>query len=91
MTWVSLIGKISQIQRVFGLLNNRPTCYEDEILDMLRNSSDQLKDKGKGQQYTSKCERELKKLKCTTNYNGKSSGKGSRRNKGNLFLKFKRG
>ena len=64
--------------------------YKDEILDLLRKiHSDQLKDKGKGQQNTSKCVRELKKLECTINYRQRSSGKGSGRNRGNLFLKFK--
>ena len=58
--------------------------YEDEILDLLRKiHSDQLKDKGKGQQNASKCEGELKKLECTINYSGRSNGKGNGRKRGN--------
>ena len=64
--------------------------YEDKILDLLRKiQRDQLKNRGKGQQNTSKYKRELKKLECTINYSGRSSGKGDGRNRGNLFLKFK--
>ena len=51
--------------------------YEDKILDLLcKIQRDQLKNRGKGQQNTSKCKRELKKLECTINYSGRSSGKG---------------
>ena len=80
----------SALVRFSKFLGFSTTDYEDEIWDLLRKiHSDQLKDKGKGQQNTPKCESELKKLKCTINYNGRSSGKGSGRNRGNLFLKFK--
>ena len=80
----------SALVRFSKFLGFSTTGYEDEILDMLRKiHSDQPKDKGKRQQNTSKCERELKKLECTINYSRRSSVKGRGRNRGKLFLKFK--
>ena len=37
----------------------------------------------------SKCERELRKLESTINYNGKNINKGGGRDRGNLLLKIK--
>ena len=62
--------------------------HEKEFINMLR----QLKDKknlcgSMGQLGYSKCDREMKKLACTINYNGRENGKGSGRDRGNFRLK----
>ena len=36
----------------------------------------------------SRCERELKKLELTINYNGQKGGKGANKDNGNPLLKF---
>ena len=63
--------------------------YEPQIIDPMRKL---LANQNKGlkveQTSVSRCERELKKLECTINYNGQRSARGANRDKGNLLLKF---
>ena len=45
--------------------------HEKEILDLIRKLNDnRVQLRSKGQMVSSRCERELKKLECTINYNG---------------------
>ena len=64
--------------------------FENEILELLRNlvAMQQLA-KEKGIMAVSKCERELRRLKSTINYNRKNINKGGGRDRGNLLLKLK--
>ena len=62
--------------------------HEKELINMLR----QLKDKkslceSMGQLGSSKCDREMKKLACIINYNGRENGKGWGRDSGTFLLK----
>ena len=50
--------------------------------------SQQPRDKRKGNPTESRCERELRKLECTINYNGKGQNREGR-DKGNFLLKLK--
>ena len=64
--------------------------FEKEILDLLINLvASQKLVKEKGSLTMSKSERELRRLKCTTNYNGKRTNTGGGRDRGNLLLKLK--
>ena len=64
--------------------------FEKEITEFLRNLVDSQKlGKGKGCLTLSKSERELRKLKCIINYNGKKTSKEGGRDRGNLLLKLK--
>ena len=63
--------------------------YDAEILDLLRKMvSQQPGNKRKGNPAESRSERELKKLECTINYNGKDQNRGGR-DRGNFLLKLK--
>ena len=79
----SCLIKFSEFLRV-------PTVgYEEEILELLRKLvSQQPDDKREGYPTESRCERELRKLECTINYNGKDQNRGGR-DKGNFLLKLK--
>ena len=64
--------------------------FEKEITKLLRNLVDAQKlGKGKGCLTLSKSEWELRKLKCTINYNGKKTSREGGRDRGNLLLKLK--
>ena len=64
--------------------------FENEILELLRNLvASQKFGKEKGSLTVSKSTRELRRLKCTINYNGKKTNKGGGRDRGNLLLKLK--
>ena len=65
--------------------------YENEILGLMRNMvNQQPRDKSKGIFPETKCERELRKLECTINYDGQNSNRGGGgRDRGNLLLKLK--
>ena len=64
--------------------------FEKEILELLRNLVVSQKfGKEKGNLTVLKSERELRRLKCTINYNGKKTNKGGGRDRGNLLLKLK--
>ena len=63
--------------------------FDAEILDLLRKMvSQQSGNKRKGNPAESRSERELKKLECTINYNGKDHNRGGR-DRGNFLLKLK--
>ena len=63
--------------------------FDAEILDLLRKMvSQQSGNKRKGNPAESRSERELKKLECTINYNGKDQNRGGR-DRGNFLLKLK--
>ena len=63
--------------------------FETQIVNLMRQM---LKNHNKGprsrQMPVSRCERELKKLECTINYEGQRSGKSVNRDRGNLLLKL---
>ena len=63
--------------------------FEEEILELLRKMDvRQNGDKRKGDHAETRCERELRKLECTINYNGKGQFRGGR-DRGNSLLKLK--
>ena len=63
--------------------------FEEEILKLMRKlEAQQEGDKRKGYPTETRCERELRKLECTVNYNGKSQNRGGR-DRGNFLLKLK--
>ena len=63
--------------------------FEKEILELMRKMvSQQPKDKRKGNPIESRSERELRKLECTINYNGKRA-KIEKEETRNLLLKLK--
>ena len=63
--------------------------YDVEILELLRKMvSQQPGNKRKGNPAESRSERELRKLECTINYNGKGQNRGGR-DRGNFLLKLK--
>ena len=63
--------------------------FEEEILELMRKmESQQQGDKRKGYPIETRCERELRKLKCTINYSGKGQNRGGR-DRGNFLLKLK--
>ena len=63
--------------------------FDAEILELLRKMvSQQPGNKRKGISAESRSERELRKLECTINYNGKGQNRGGR-DRGNLLLKLK--
>ena len=63
--------------------------YEAEILELLRKMvSQQSGNKRKGNPAETRSERELRKLECTINYNGKGQNRGGR-DRGNFLLKLK--
>ena len=63
--------------------------FEEEILELMRKMvSQQPRDKRKGNPTESRCERELRKLECTINYNGKGQNRGGR-GRENFLLKLK--
>ena len=64
--------------------------FEKEIINLLRKLVDsQNLSKEKGILSVSKSERELRRLRCTINYNGNKSTKGGGRDRGDLLLKLK--
>ena len=79
----SCLIKFSEFLRI-------PTVgFDAEILELLRKMvSQQLGNKRKGIPAESRSERELRKLECTINYNGKGQSRGGR-DRGNLLLKLK--
>ena len=63
--------------------------FEEEILELLRKMEvQQHGDKRKGYPIETRCERELRKLECTINYNGKGQIRGGR-DRENFLLKLK--
>ena len=63
--------------------------FEEEILKLMRKlETKQDGDKRKDYPTETRCERELRKLECTINYNGKSQNRGGR-DRGNFLLKLK--
>ena len=63
--------------------------FEEEILELLRKMEVQQQgEKRKGYPIETRCERELRKLECTINYNGKDQTRGGR-DRGNFLLKLK--
>ena len=63
--------------------------FEEEILELLRKMEIQQQgDKRKGHPIETRRERELRKLECTINYNGKGQTRGGR-DRGNFLLKLK--
>ena len=63
--------------------------FEEEILELLRKMEVQQQgEKRKGFPIETRCERELRKLECTINYNGKDQTRGGR-DRGNFLLKLK--
>ena len=63
--------------------------FEEEIVELLRKmDARQHGDKRKGDPGETRCERELRKLECTINYNGKGQIRGGR-DRGNFLLKLK--
>ena len=63
--------------------------FEEEILKLMRKLETQQEgDKRKDYPTETRCERELRKLECTINYNGKSQNRGGR-DRGNFLLKLK--
>ena len=63
--------------------------FEEEILELMRKmNTRQHRDNRKGDPAETRCERELRKLECTINYNGKGQNRGGR-DRGNLLLKLK--
>ena len=79
----SCLIKFSEFLRI-------PTVgFDAEILELLRKMvSQQPGNKRKGIPVGSRSERELRKLQCTKNYNGKGQSRGGR-DRGNLLLKLK--
>ena len=70
-------------------LGIKTTGFEEEILELLRKMEVQQQGvKRKGYPIETKCERELRKLECTINYDGKSQIRGGR-DRGNFLLKLK--
>ena len=64
--------------------------FESEILDLLRKIvARQHQGENKGAVTTTRCERELKKLVCTINYDGRSQIKGGDKERGSLMLRSK--
>ena len=64
--------------------------FEKEIMNLLRKLVDSQKmSKEKGILSVSKSEQELRRLRCTINYNGNKSTKGGGRDRGDLLLKLK--
>ena len=62
--------------------------FESEILGLLRKIvARQHQGKNKGSVIKSRCERELKKLVCTINYDGRSQIKGGDKEKGSIMLR----
>ena len=62
--------------------------FESEILGLLRKIvARQHQGKNKGSVIKSRCERELKKLVCTINYDGRSQIKGGDKEKGSIILR----
>ena len=62
--------------------------FESEILGLLRKIvARQHQGKNKGTVITSRCERELKKLVCTINYDGRSQIKGGDKERGSIMLR----
>ena len=63
--------------------------FEEEILELMRKlNTRQQGDNRKGDPAETRCERELRKLECTINYNGKGQNRGGR-DRGDLLLKLK--
>ena len=63
--------------------------YEEEIMELLRKMVSQRSgNKRKGNPVESRSERELRKLECTINYNGKGQNRGGR-DRGDFLLKLK--
>ena len=63
--------------------------FEEEILELMRKMDiRQHGDNRKGDPAETRCERELRKLECTINYNGKGQNRGGR-DRGNFLLKLK--
>ena len=63
--------------------------FEEEILELMRKMHNrQHGDRRKGDHAETRCERELRKLECTINYNGKGQNRGGR-DRGNFLLKLK--
>ena len=63
--------------------------FETQIVDLMRQMvKNQNKGPRPGQTLVSRCERELKKLKYTINYEGQRSGKSVNRDRRNLLLKL---
>ena len=60
--------------------------FESEILDLLRKI---VARQHQGAVTTTRCERELKKLVCTINYDGRSQIKGGDKERGSLMLRSK--
>ena len=62
--------------------------FESEILGLLRKIvARQHQGENKGAVITTRCERELKKLVCTINYDGRSQIKGGDKERGSLMLR----
>ena len=62
--------------------------FESEILGILRKIvARQHQGENKGAVITTRCERELKKLVCTINYDGRSQIKGGDKERGSLMLR----
>ena len=62
--------------------------FESEILGLLRKIvARQHQGKNKGVVKTSRCERELKKLVCTINYDGRGQIKGGDKDRGSIMLR----
>ena len=63
--------------------------FEEEILELMRKMNTRQKGENrKGDPAETRCERELRKLECTINYNGKGQNRGGR-DRGDLLLKLK--
>ena len=63
--------------------------FEEEIVELLRKmDARQHGDNSKGDKAETRCERELRKLECTINYNGRGQIRGGR-DRGNFLLKLK--
>ena len=63
--------------------------FETQIVDLMRQMvKNQNKVPRPGQTPVSRCERELKKLECTINYEGQRSGKSVNKDRGNFLLKL---
>ena len=63
--------------------------FEEKILELLRKMEVQQQgDKRKGYPTETRCERELRNLECTINYNGKGQIRGGR-DRGDFLLKLK--
>ena len=78
----------SMLVKVSEFLGFSTVGYEPQIIDLMRKLlANQNKGSKVGQTPVSRCERELKKLECTINYGGQSSGRGANRDRGNLLLK----